>query len=63
MDPAFTLAAGDRVVAAVAAMRSGRAQVALVRDEVAVTGFVALEDLLEQVLGRFDDETDPVPLS
>ncbi|MFC7275252.1 hemolysin family protein [Paractinoplanes rhizophilus] len=63
MDPAFSLAAGDRVVAAVAAMRSGRAQVALVRDEVAVTGFVALEDLLEQVLGRFDDETDPVPLS
>jgi CBS domain containing-hemolysin-like protein len=25
-----------------------------------VIGFVALEDLLEQVLGRFDDETDPV---
>jgi hypothetical protein len=24
-------------------------------------GFVALEDLLEQVIGRFDDETDPVP--
>jgi CBS domain containing-hemolysin-like protein len=62
MDPVFTLAAGDRVVDAVAAMRSGRAQVALVRDDDAAAGFVALEDLLEQVLGRFDDETDPVPV-
>lgn len=63
MDPVFTLAADDRVVDAVAAMRSGRAQLALVRDEDAVVGFVALEDLLEQVLGRFDDETDPVPIA
>ncbi|MFI5888718.1 hemolysin family protein [Actinoplanes sp. NPDC051513] len=62
MDPVFTLAAGDRVVEAVVAMRSGRAQLALVRDDDAVAGFVALEDLLEQVLGRFDDETDPVPV-
>ena len=63
MDPVFTLAAADRVVDAVAAMRSGRAQLALVRDDDAVVGFVALEDLLEQVLGRFDDETDPVPVA
>ena len=25
-------------------------------------GFVALEDLLEEVIGEFDDETDPVPV-
>jgi CBS domain containing-hemolysin-like protein len=73
MDPLFELAASDRVVDAVAAMRLGRAQLAVVREDEAVVGldavarfdavvgFVALEDLLEQVLGRFDDETDPVP--
>jgi CBS domain containing-hemolysin-like protein len=60
MDPVFTLDAGERVVDAVAAMRAGRAQVAMVYDGERWTGFVALEDLLEQVLGRFDDETDPV---
>lgn len=59
MDDVFELSASDRVVDAVAAMRAGRAQLALLRDG---AGFVALEDLLEQVLGRFDDETDPVPV-
>jgi CBS domain containing-hemolysin-like protein len=57
MDPAFVLDADLSVVEAVTAMRAGRAQLALVGD----VGFVALEDLLEQVIGRFDDETDPVP--
>ena len=33
----------------------------LVAESIAV-GFVALEDLLEQVIGRFDDETDPIPV-
>ncbi|HET6480864.1 MAG TPA: hypothetical protein VFG35_12615, partial [Actinoplanes sp.] len=28
---------------------------------VSQVGFVALEDLLEQVIGRFDDETDVLP--
>ncbi|GAA0550909.1 hemolysin family protein [Paractinoplanes ferrugineus] len=59
MDEPFTLGADDRVVDAVTAMRAGRAQVALV----AGGGFVALEDLLEQVLGPFDDETDPVSVA
>ncbi|MFF5293291.1 hemolysin family protein [Paractinoplanes globisporus] len=59
MDAVFTLSAEDRVVDAVTAMRAGRAQLALV----GLAGFVALEDLLEQVLGRFDDETDPVPVT
>ena len=48
---------------AVTAMRADRAQLAIVtarrRDR---RGFVALEDLLEQVIGEFDDETDPVPV-
>jgi CBS domain containing-hemolysin-like protein len=59
MDRPFTLDPEERVVDAVAAMRAGRAQLALV----AGGGFVALEDLLEQVLGPFDDETDPVRVS
>jgi CBS domain containing-hemolysin-like protein len=63
MDSAFTLPAGIGVVDAVTSMKAGRAQVALVRDDSSVIGFVALEDLLEQVLGRFDDETDPVPVA
>ncbi|MEU4241516.1 hemolysin family protein [Actinoplanes sp. NPDC026619] len=59
MDEPFSLDPDDRVVDAVAAMQAGRAQLAVV----AGGGFVALEDLLEQVLGPFDDETDPVPVS
>jgi len=62
MDPAFRLDARVSVVEAVAAMRAGRAQLALVADGGRPAGFVALEDLLEQVIGRFDDETDPVPV-
>lgn len=56
MDPPFELEPSMSVVEAVTAMRAGRAQLAMV----AGGGFVALEDLLEQVIGRFDDETDPV---
>jgi CBS domain containing-hemolysin-like protein len=63
MDPPFTMDAGTRVVDAVAAMRAGRVQLALVVEGDRAAGFVALEDLLEQVIGRFDDETDPVPAS
>ncbi len=63
MDPAFLLDAGASVVQAVAAMQAGRAQLAIVTDGTGQIGFVALEDLLEQVIGRFDDETDPVPVS
>jgi CBS domain containing-hemolysin-like protein len=62
MDPAFVLDAASSVVDAVTAMRAGRAQLALVADDGRRIGFVALEDLLEQVIGRFDDETDPVPV-
>jgi CBS domain containing-hemolysin-like protein len=63
MDPAFELDASVTVMEAVTAMRAGRAQLAIVTSSGAQVGFVALEDLLEQVIGRFDDETDPVPVA
>ena len=64
MSPPFTLPASATVTEAVAAMRAERAQLALVTNgdgAGAPIGFVALEDLLEEVIGEFDDETDPVP--
>jgi CBS domain containing-hemolysin-like protein len=64
MTNAFTLPAVASVTEAVAAMRGQQAQLALVRNGGGPTrpiGFVALEDLLEEVIGEFDDETDPVP--
>ena len=40
-------------------MRADRSQLALVVDpDGEVIGITALEDLLERVLGEFDDETD-----
>ncbi|MDQ1294633.1 MAG: magnesium and cobalt exporter, family, partial [Actinomycetota bacterium] len=58
----MVLSSDTRVAAGVRLMRAGRAQVALVGgDGGAVVGLVALEDLLEQLIGEFDDETDPVP--
>ncbi|MEU4639917.1 hemolysin family protein [Micromonospora sp. NPDC023814] len=64
MTSAFTLPAAATVTDAVAAMRARQSQLALVRNGGGPTrpiGFVALEDLLEEVIGEFDDETDPVP--
>ncbi|WP_416900584.1 hemolysin family protein [Micromonospora echinospora] len=64
MTDAFTLPATASITEAVAAMRGVQAQLALVRNGGGPTrpiGFVALEDLLEEVIGEFDDETDPVP--
>ncbi|MFI7574894.1 hemolysin family protein [Micromonospora sp. NPDC049497] len=64
MTNAFTLPAAATVSEAVAAMRARQSQLALVRNGGGPTrpiGFVALEDLLEEVIGEFDDETDPVP--
>ncbi|MEV4638415.1 hemolysin family protein [Actinoplanes sp. NPDC049548] len=62
MDPPFVLDAGTTVTDAVTAMRAARAQLAMVTRRGERVGFVALEDLLEQVIGEFDDETDPVPV-
>lgn len=61
MGPPFVLDAGVTVTDAVTAMRAGRAQLALVARDGRRVGFVALEDLLEQVIGEFDDETDAPP--
>ena len=62
MDPPFLLQTSVTVTDAVTRMRAARAQFALVHRGVSRVGFVALEDLLEQVIGEFDDETDPVPV-
>jgi len=60
MTPPFSLPATASVLASVRAMREARAQLAVVTDTSTDTtvGLVALEDLLEEVIGEFDDETD-----
>jgi CBS domain containing-hemolysin-like protein len=60
MTAAFTLPATTSVLAAVRAMREARAQVAVATGGASPVGLVALEDLLEEVIGEFDDETDPI---
>jgi CBS domain containing-hemolysin-like protein len=53
---------GDRtpVAKAIRTMRDERAQLAVVCGGDVAIGVVALEDLLEEVIGEFDDETDPI---
>lgn len=59
MIEALVLPAGQTAAEAVAVMRAERAQLCLVRgDSGAVVGLAAMEDLLEEILGEFDDETD-----
>ncbi|QDO89831.1 HlyC/CorC family transporter [Ornithinimicrobium ciconiae] len=56
---AITLPASLPLIDGVHRMRAERAQLALVADRVGtVVGLISLEDLLEQILGEFDDETD-----
>jgi CBS domain containing-hemolysin-like protein len=62
MDKPFMLLPRATVTDAVTQMRAARAQLAIVTRAGKRIGFVALEDLLEQVIGEFDDETDPVPV-
>jgi CBS domain containing-hemolysin-like protein len=47
------------LIDAVTRMREHHAQLALVSRDGTVAGLAALEDLLEEVLGQFEDETDP----
>ncbi len=62
MTAPFLLTQDQPVAAAVRAMREARAQLAVVHDSRSgVVGAVALEDLLEELIGEFDDETDPIP--
>jgi CBS domain containing-hemolysin-like protein len=50
------------VARTVRTMREARAQLAVVVDDNATPqGVVALEDLLEEIIGEFDDETDAIP--
>jgi CBS domain containing-hemolysin-like protein len=59
-DP-FTVPAQTSVATAVRMMREHRAHLALVAGpDGEIVGLVALEDLLEEIIGEFDDETDPV---
>ncbi|GIE99239.1 hemolysin family protein [Paractinoplanes rishiriensis] len=60
MSTPLPLAGDTTVLDAIAAMRQQRVQLALVSTADEVLGLVTLEDLLEQVIGQFDDETDPV---
>jgi CBS domain containing-hemolysin-like protein len=41
-------------------MRDQRAQIAIVDDNLATVGFISFEDLVEEIIGDFDDETDHV---
>ncbi|PZM90929.1 MAG: hypothetical protein DIU79_13345, partial [Actinobacteria bacterium] len=62
MSPRFTVPVTATVAEGVAAMRANRVQLALVTNGAGddqPVGFVALEDLLEEVIGEFNDETDP----
>ena len=60
MTAPFTLPADTSVLTAVRAMRDARAQLAVITDGPTTVGLAALEDLLEEVIGEFDDETDPI---
>ena len=60
MSAPFSLPADTSVLAAVRAMREARAQLAVITDGARTVGLAALEDLLEEVIGEFDDETDPI---
>jgi len=61
MTPALSITAGTPVAAAGRSMREHHTQLAVVTDTGGTTaGVVALEDLLEEIIGEFDDETDPI---
>jgi CBS domain containing-hemolysin-like protein len=61
MTPAFSLPGSTPVAGAIRIMREQRCQLAVVTGGDGTTvGVVALEDLLEEVIGEFDDETDPL---
>jgi CBS domain containing-hemolysin-like protein len=56
--PVLHVDAGLSLLDAVSVMRAQHAQLVLVDEGSAPIGLVTMEDLLERVLGRFDDETD-----
>ncbi|GAA2802863.1 hemolysin family protein [Kribbella solani] len=60
MMPALELGERTPVATAIRTMREERSQLAVVCGDGTAIGVVALEDLLEEVIGEFDDETDPI---
>jgi magnesium and cobalt exporter, CNNM family len=60
MTEPLRLPAATPVAAAIRLMREKRSQLAVVQEGDVPLGVVALEDLLEEVIGEFDDETDPI---
>jgi CBS domain containing-hemolysin-like protein len=60
MTEPLRLPADTPVAAAIRIMREKRSQLAVVQGAEGPVGVVALEDLLEEVIGEFDDETDPI---
>lgn len=59
LQPVASLPAAMPLIDAVSSLRQQRAQLALVRDEQGrVVGMTSMEDILEQILGEFDDESD-----
>ena len=60
MTTPLRLPAEQPVATAVTTKRQARAQLALVTNTTGqVVGIAAMEDLLEEIIGEFDDETDP----
>jgi CBS domain containing-hemolysin-like protein len=61
MTEPIRLPAATPVAAAIRLMQVRRSQLAVVQDDATnPLGVVALEDLLEEVIGEFDDEVDPI---
>ncbi|MFG1814868.1 hemolysin family protein [Kribbella sp. NPDC049174] len=60
MTAPLQLPADTPVATAIRTMRDRRSQLAVVQADDQPLGVVALEDLLEEVIGEFDDETDPI---
>jgi CBS domain containing-hemolysin-like protein len=58
MSEPFHVQATSPLLDAVARMRDQRAQIAIVDDNLATVGFISFEDLVEEIIGDFDDETD-----
>ncbi|MFK5688728.1 hemolysin family protein [Ornithinimicrobium sp. LYQ92] len=62
LQPVASLPATMPLIDAVSSLRQQRGQLALVRDEHGrVVGMTSMEDILEQILGEFDDESDEAP--
>lgn len=58
--PLTSIAAGEPLIDAMQTMRTQRAHLALVTSGSMTIGIAGLEDVLERVVGRFDDESDLV---